>query len=429
MKRRLFLLPARRKQKITDWVLRALYELLFTDIHTHLVPSQMKALFLSGFIQLLNYHYLHAEFLRANPGVSEAEFMAWSPKKRARAIWQTLFIENSPLSEACMGVITVLTAFGLKPSMGFNKINAWFEKQSPKKQVTRVLRLAGVRELYMTNDPLDPKEWPLIEKGLHLADERFIPVNRLDRIVVRYADHIAALQARGYEVTEKLTAKTIAELKRFVRETCDIIHPAYLALSLPPEFEYETKAGGWLGQMSRLYREVILESAKELNLPVAIMVGVIRRVNDKIGDAGDASGKWDLRSLGKMAKDYRDVKFIVTVLSQENQRELCDYARKFGNLVIFGLWWFNNTHEQIRQVTEWRLALLGLTFVPQHSDARVLEHLIYKWQTAREVMAEVFAEYYIRLAMRGGDVTQKSIRRDIKKLFDGSLIAPNAKAA
>ena len=35
--------------------------------------------------------------------------------------------------------------------------------------------------------------------------------------------------------------------------------------------------------------------------------------------------------------------------------------------------------------------MLGTSFIPQHSDARVLEQLIYKWRNTRRTLAPILA--------------------------------------
>jgi len=60
----------------------------------------------------LTYHYLVAETFRST-AISPEAFWQLSKAQQADLVWQTLFVENSPLSEATCGVITVLNAFGL----------------------------------------------------------------------------------------------------------------------------------------------------------------------------------------------------------------------------------------------------------------------------------------------------------------------------
>lgn len=81
--------------------------------------------------------------------------------------------------------------------------------------------------------------------------------------------------------------------------------------------------------------------------------------------------------------------FLVTFLPRENQHELCVSARKFSNLKPLG-WWFLNNPLIIEEITRERLEMLGTSFISQHSDARVFDQLIYKWNHSRRVIAEAF---------------------------------------
>lgn len=77
------------------------------DIHTHLFPPNFGALSLWGIDELLTYHYLVAELFRSSP-IAPREFWALSKQQRADLIWKVLFVENTPLSEATRGVVTVM---------------------------------------------------------------------------------------------------------------------------------------------------------------------------------------------------------------------------------------------------------------------------------------------------------------------------------
>jgi hypothetical protein len=87
----------------------------------------------------------------------------------------------------------------------------------------------------------------------------------------------------------------------------------------------------------------------------------------------------------------------------------------------FGCWWFLNNPSIVSEITRERLEMLGPSFVAQHSDARVLEQLLYKWAHAREVIAESLAEGYERLLTDGRRVTQAEIERDVARLFAGNF--------
>ena len=53
----------------------------------------------------------------------------------------------------------------------------------------------------------------------------------------------------------------------------------------------------------------------------------------------------------------------------------------------------------------------------QHSDARILEQLIYKWSHARRVIAECLADSYVGLLRAGYPLTTGRIERDVQRLF------------
>lgn len=65
-----------------------------------------------------------------------------------------------------------------------------------------------------------------------------------------------------------------------------------------------------------------------------------------------------------------------------------------------------------------RLETLGLSFVPQHSDARVLDQLIYKWHHSRQVIGPILARQYTALAATGWTVTEAALQRDLAALFN-----------
>ena len=75
----------------------------------------------------------------------------------------------------------------------------------------------------------------------------------------------------------------------------------------------------------------------------------------------------------------------------------------------------------MNEITRERLELSGPSFIPQHSDARVLEHLIYKWKHSRAVIADSLSETYARLLTSGRAVTRYEIERDVKRMFSGNF--------
>jgi hypothetical protein len=147
------------------------------------------------------------------------------------------------------------------------------------------------------------------------------------------------------------------------------------------------------------------------------MIGVRLQVNPAQRLAGDASGMADLRALEYLCRSCPNNRFLVSVLSRENQHELCVYARKFANLLPFGCWWFLNNPSIVGEITRERLEMLGTTFIPQHSDARILEQLIYKWRNTRRTLSPILTNMYRLLAEDGRPVSKQEIRQDVERLF------------
>ncbi len=265
--------------------------------------------------------------------------------------------------------------------------------------------------MVMTNDPLDPAEAPVWQRGLE-RDRQFHAALRLDRILNEWTGHYVQLASNGYAVEADGGGRTITELRRFLVDWSARMRPVYMAVSLPDTFQFPDD-----DVRTKLLRDAILPACRELNLPLSLMIGVRRQVNPALRLAGDAAGKADLRSLETMCREFPENRFLVSVLSRENQHELCVYARKFRNLMPFGCWWFLNNPSIVEEVTRERLEMLGTSFIPQHSDARILEQVIYKWRNTRRTMGPILTRSYEVLAEDGRPVTAEAVRRDVARLF------------
>jgi hypothetical protein len=398
-------------EQIQDAVTNALARTQCVDMHTHLYPAAFGKIGLWGIDELLTYHYLEAEFFRHSDMTPE-QYWTLSKRGQADAIWKTLFIENAPISEATRGVIAVLNAFGLPTEASdLSEAREFFAEQSPEAHINKVLQIAGVSTVVMTNDPLDPEEMPAWMKGVE-SDPRFQPVLRLDRILGDWSDPWEQLVSMGYKVDSRGSAVCVSEIRRFLSDWCRRMRPLYMAVSLPDTFEFPADTPQGI-----LFREAVLPSCRELDLPLSLMIGVRRQVNPRIHLAGDGVGRADLRSLEMLCRKYPENRFLVSVLSRENQHELCVYARKFNNLMPFGCWWFLNNPSLVEEITRERIEMLGTSFIPQHSDARVLEQLIYKWRNTRRTLAPILARSYGLMAEDGRKVTRQDIQRDVDKLL------------
>ncbi|HET6862881.1 MAG TPA: hypothetical protein VFH91_07525 [Pyrinomonadaceae bacterium] len=391
------------------------------DIHTHVHPPEFKSLYLSGIDDLLTYHYLIAETFRST-NLSYADFWRLTKAERADLVWKTLFVDNSPLSEAARGIITILSAFGLDSrATNLSEARAFFNAQQPEDHINRVLGMSSVSELVMTNDPFNEQEAKGWLSGLE-HDSRFHASLRLDTLLNEWPIAHQYLAKQNFKVDIQLNANTFGEMRRFLDEWILRIRPIYMAVSLPSDFAFPAD-----DTRETLLREVVLPTASSHRLSLAIMIGVRRSVNPALRSAGDGIGKADITAIERICAAYPDGKFLVTALSRENQHELCVAARKFKNLMPFGCWWFLNNPSIVSEITTERLELLGPSFIPQHSDARVLEQLIYKWQHSRTVIAASLFEIYERLLESGRAVTSAEIQRDVTRMFSGNFrewIAP-----
>lgn len=172
---------------------------------------------------------------------------------------------------------------------------------------------------------------------------------------------------------------------------------------------------------AEIIEKAVLPHCREYGLPFALMPGVRRAVNPSLKLAGDGMGCTDLSTLQNLCATYPENRFMATILARENQHEACVLARKFRNLHLFGCWWFTNVPSLVEEMTRMRVELLGLSFTPQHSDARVLEQLVYKWDHSRRIIARVLAEKYWALAQTGWRTTRTEIERDVQDLFGGAF--------
>lgn len=386
-----------------------------TDIHTHLYPPDFGDMFLYGIDELLTYHYLIAEFFRYTT-MDYEEFFSLPKMQQAELIFQTLFIKHSPVSEAQRGVLTVLKGLGL--DVNKRDLQAFREQSSiipVTEYVNRIFALAGVKEVIMTNDPFDATERQWWEK-VGNKDPRFKAALRLDPLLNDYEKNHRELIKLGYRVDRCLDENTINEIKLFLKDWVKKISAVYMAVSLPPDFTVPEDS-----YRSRILEKCVLPICREVKIPLALMIGVKRLVNPYLGLAADSVGKADIRSIEYLCRTYPKNKFLVTMLSKENQHELVVTARKFRNLMVFGCWWFLNNPDMVKEITSMRLDTLGLSFIPQHSDARVLEHLIYKWVHFRKIIADILTKKYQLLLENGWRITEEEIKRDIEDLFSNNF--------
>lgn len=386
-----------------------------TDVHTHLYDPAFGELLLWGIDDLLTYHYLIAEVFRYLDMPYE-KYWSMSKTEQADLIWDKLFLQNSPISEACRGVLTTLNALGLEVNRrDLPALRKWFAAWKVEDYLTRCMELGSVRTICMTNWPFDDLERAVWEKGFG-RDPRFIAALRIDPLLLALEQTAPRLVQWGYNVTAELSAKTISEVRRFLADWTNRMNAKYLMVSLPYDFDFPVR-----NACCELIEKTVLPHCREFGLPFALMPGVKRAANPPLRLAGDGVGLSKMSALQNLCAEFPDNKFLVTALPRENQYELCVLGRKFRNLHIFGCWWFTNVPSIIDEMTRMRVELLGLSFTPQHSDARVLDQLIYKWTHSRRLIARVLVEKYQDLADTGWAPTRAEIQRDVQSLFGGEF--------
>ncbi len=392
-------------------VSKVLAEAPIVDVHTHLFPASAGKLCLRGIDELLTYHYLMVETLRYRK-ITPREFLAMEKARQADEVWKTLFVEHTPVSEASRGVLTVLEAFGLDTrSLDLDQARSFFGGMSPQEHIDIVLKKANIQFLVMTNDIFDQAERDYWGPDF-IKDRRFRAAMRIEMLINSPERALSKMREMGYDAGRaKYDVKNYI-VERFLESARQSLDPVYVAASLPHTFRWDDGSFG-----AKMLKEVLLPFCEANRLPMALMVGVDRQKNPELDGGGDSMGSVDVSGIGDLCRANPRVSFMVTLLSREDQHELCVMARKFPNLTPFGCWWFLNNPSLVDEITRMRLELLGLSFIPQHSDARVLDQLIYKWEHTRKAVARVLAEKYADLEEAGRPVGEDEVKRDCDELF------------
>ena len=390
------------------------------DIHTHLYDPAFGSLLLWGIDELLVYHYLVSEAFRWIDQPFD-EFWKLSKTEQAETVWNALFLEHSPISEACRGVLTCLNAFGFDVKRrDLHALRAQYGKWKTEDFITRCCEIANVRKICMTNSPFDDLERPVWERKF-TRDPPFVAALRIDPLVLDWPATAPKLRSWGYDVSTELNQKTFDGIRRFLADCTRRMETQYCMVSLPPEFAYPSTGSDSARATAQIIEHAIMPHGREHRQAFALMIGVNRQVNPALGLAGDSVGTADVGAVERLCAAFPDNKFLCTMLARENQHALCVAARKFRNLHVFGCWWFMNVPSLIEETTRMRLELIGSSCTPQHSDCRVLDQLVYKWRHSRGIIAKVLAEKYEALTATGWEPTRSEIERDVRDLLGGAL--------
>lgn len=305
----------------------------------------------------------------------------------------------------------------------------------------------------MTNIPFDSNEGMYWKPQRVSYSSRFRSALRVDPLLAGDNEAIeVALKSGGYDVTP-------AGARQYLLDWCDTMKPEYLMASTPHDFVLpegtlggvdptlrrgvnpdalrepfgfvpvisaqtnclspEDEAPSVIDEASDFLSEVLMKVCEERDLPIALKIGAHRGINPALKAAGDGVVAFaDAGMLGRLCSRFPNVRFLATFLSRNNQHEACVLASKFRNLHLYGCWWYCNNPSIIREITQMRIELLGTAFTAQHSDARVLDQLLYKWPHSRAVVATVLSEEVSKLVISGCTiVTRRQLRGEVERLF------------
>lgn len=354
------------------------------DLHTHLLPPSHGPLCLWGIDELLTYHYLVAEyFITAPASMTPEGFYAKTKQEQANIIWEALFIDRTPISEATRGVLTTLKSLGLDKEFrnrDLESIRLFYKQyrqggeQGASDFCERIFGLAGVKYAIMTNVPFNSTEaqyWRGPNKQSY--SNRFRSALRVDPLLAGDTKTIeAALKASGYE-------NTLEGARQYLRDWVDTMKPEYMMASTPHDFSLKDHQGSLsnviktgnvnldamnepfafvsaqtgahaatcdgteddqpsvINENSDFLGEVLMKVCEERDLPVALKIGAHRGVNPKLRDAGDGVVAFaDASMLSRLCSRFEKVRFLATFLSRTNQHEAVVLASKFRNLHLYG---------------------------------------------------------------------------------------------
>lgn len=313
------------------------------DVHTHLFPPSHGQLMLWGIDELLTYHYLVAEYFMTASTFTPDAFYAKPKSEQADLIWEHLFIQRSPISEACRGVISTCQALGLASFIqrrDLKGIRHWFSQQDELEYVHRVFDLANLDYVIMTNIPFEPEEaryW-LDPDTRDFDRQKFRSALRVDQLLNGDWGAISkTLEAMGIE-------QTLSGVKTLLMKWIDIMQPEYFMASVPHTFTYPSQEdveayAEDVVNAATLLRRVLLPLAAEYQLPIAFKFDSVRQMNPRLKTAGDGVKPSNVGILHQLCLEYPRIKFLATFLSRVNQHEVCVLANKFANLHIYGCWW------------------------------------------------------------------------------------------
>ena len=406
--------PALRRASVAGAVEKAVREARVVDAVTSLRQPAIASLRRAGIDDLLNDTRLVAEAVRSL-GMTYRKFWHLTAEKRSELLWRHLFVEHAPHSTAARGVLSSLRGLGLTPRRGDQaKIRRWFAEKRPDWLVDRMFEVAGVESVVAIADPFEDVERRRWLRGFP-TDERFRMSLRLDTLLFDWPTAVRKLDEWEYRVALDFGGDTDLEVRRFLAEWAERVEAVSLSAALPASFRFPHS-----GPAARILDAAVLPECVRLGRPLAVVVGEVPGVNPALRDAGFVRRVADLSPVQSLLA-AGDAHVVLTAVAAGNDEEVTAQASVFPNLHPAGVGPRADAPEA-RERVESRLAVLGATFTPFVSRARVLDQLISTWEAARGVVRGVLTERYRELADAGLGVSRLDVQRDAQALLGRAFV-------
>ena len=263
-----------------------------------------------------------------------------------------------------------------------------------------IFKITNIKQVVMTNNPFDLNEKFILSSN---KDPKYLPSIRIDDLFVNDTKNKKTFSSKDLKNKFKIK-KIINVIKKIIK----VNKHTYFSLSTENFNEFQ----------NHLFFENFFNLLKKNKTPMMLLIGVKRSVNKLYKDAGDGVGIMDLDNLEVILKKFPKNKFIVSCLDLKDQFRLNVLARKFQNLKIVGFWWFNNNESIIENLLKQRFELLGDNFILQHSDARIVDQLVYKWLDFKSIYIKVMVEKYHQLLSLGYKIKTSDLEKKINFHFE-----------
>lgn len=252
----------------------------------------------------------------------------------------------------------------------------------------------------MTNNPFNNQEKIILRYN---KDKKYLPSVRIDDLFNKTQYNNSNISPYNLDNLKNIK-KTINYIDKLNIST----KPAYFSLSTENFIEFK----------ENLFFKNFFSILRKTKTPMMLLIGVKRGVNRLYRDAGDGIGIVDLNKLENILNKFPKNKFLVSCLDLKDQFRLSVIGRKFQNIKIVGFWWFNNNESVIENVLKQRFELLGDNFILQHSDARIIDQLVYKWLDFKSTYIKVMVEKYHKLLSLGYKIKASDLEKKINFHFE-----------